>query len=466
LRAASGDSILSMPATPVRRRAPNCIERFIGDRLTKRRLRFTAVTTIVVGSLLLLTSFATTVENRTRSGLGLGSDYLAFYNAGTILSDYGPQRLYDLELQSRVYHRNLPGEPPEAMLPYANAPFFALIMRPLAVLEYPRSYAVWVIASIVMYVLALSLVWRCAGLHERYWTLALMCGLSFEPFAIECLHGGQISPFGLLVISGAIYLSLTRRPFEAGLSLSVALYKPTLLPMVLPMLIVMRQWRTLSGFAAGAMILATLSVATVGTSACSEYVNLLIGYANRTGGSGLHGLRIWKFIDLNSFLKLMHVPSIVIWSVLLSVAGLVAREVWELRPRSAGEAQRNLPLAWATALTWTLVLNVYVGVYDSILVIPAILLTGAALLRRAGDTGRSLPLRFRCLLVALWALPWVSGLVARDVGLQPYTVALLALASYQLNLLKSRTLPRECGTGYHPVSSTVPHGLVARATSL
>ena len=430
-----------MPATTARR-TPSRIERFIGDRLTRRRLRFTAATTIVVGSLLLLISFATTVENRTRRGLGLGSDYLAFYNAGTILNDYGPQRLYDLELQSRVYHRNLPGEPPEAMLPYANAPFFALIMRPLAALEYPVSYALWVVISTAMFVAALSLVWRCSNLPQRYWTLALMCGLSFEPFAIECLHGGQISPFGLMVISGAIYLSVTRRAFEAGLVLSVATYKPTLLPIILPMLAIMRQWRTLAGFACGATILAGLSIATVGPAACAEYLHLLAGYANKTGGAGLHGIRIWKFVDLNSFLKLLHVPSIVIWSVLLSVAGLLVNEVLRLRPRTNRDAQRNLPLAWATALTWTLVLNLYVGVYDSILVIPAIVLTAAALIRRASDAGRNLPLRFRCLLAALWVLPWITGFVARDAGLQPYTVALLALAVYQLNLLQTRTIRR------------------------
>lgn len=443
MRAASGGSIFSMPATTARRRTPSRLELFIGDRLTQRRLRFTAVATIVVGSLLLLVSFATTIENRTHNGLGLGSDYLAFYNAGMILSEYGPGRVYDLELQSRVYHRNLPGESPDAMLPYVNAPFFALMMRPLAALDYARSYAAWVVLSVVMFCAALELVWRCSNLPARYWTLALMCGLSFEPFAIECLHGGQISAFGLLVISGAVYLSTTRRPFEAGLVLSVCSYKPTLLVLILPMLLLMRQWRTLAGFACGGAILAGLSLATVGPTACAQYVGLLCDYAGRTGGAGMHGLRIWKFIDLNSCLKLLHVPRITAWCVLLSVAGLLAREAWTLRPRSARDAHRNLPLAWAATISWTMVLNVYVGVYDSVLILPAIVLTTSALLRRAGDGARNLPLRFRCLLAALWVLPWVSGLVARDVGLQPYTVAILALGIYQLHLLKSRSLSRD-----------------------
>ena len=184
--------------------------------------------------------------------------------------------------------------------------------------------------------------------------------------------------------------------FEAGLVRSVCSYKPTLLVLILPMLLLMRQWRTLAGFACGGAILAGLSLATVGPTACAQYVGLLCDYAGRTGGAGMHGLRIWKFIDLNSCLKLLHVPRITAWCVLLSVAGLLAREAWTLRPRSARDAHRNLPLAWAATISWTMVLNVYVGVYDSVLILPAIVLTTSALLRRAGDG------TCRCASAASW----------------------------------------------------------------
>ena len=142
------------------RRTPGRFWLFIGDRLTRSRLRFTAASTIVVASLLLAMSFATTSNNRTANGRGLGSDYLAFYDAGTILNQHGLDRLYDLNLQSQLYHANLPGEPEHVSLPYANAPFFAALLRPLAMLPYSWSYAAWLSVSLMLFAMAFALVWK------------------------------------------------------------------------------------------------------------------------------------------------------------------------------------------------------------------------------------------------------------------------------------------------------------------
>ena len=62
--------------------------------------------------LLLAVIFATTRGGRTILGPGLGADFAGFYPAGTILNAYPPDRLYDLALQDRLYHRLLPAMPP------------------------------------------------------------------------------------------------------------------------------------------------------------------------------------------------------------------------------------------------------------------------------------------------------------------------------------------------------------------
>lgn len=422
------------------RRKPSGFALFIGDRLTRSRLRFTAAATIVVACLLLALSFATTSNNRTANGRGLGSDFLAFYDAGTILNQHRLDRLYDLNLQSQLYHANLPGEPAQASLPYANAPFFAAMLRPLAMLSYAWSYGVWISLSLLFFAMAFVLVWKSSGLPTQYRTFALLCALSFEPFLIECLHGGQISAFGLIWISLAIYYGTLGRQWSAGLALAVCVYKPTLLPLILPMLVIMRQWRTLGGFAIGTALLAAISLAAVGPHACADYLRMLAGYLGKSTSAGGGGFQTHKFVDLNSFLKLVGLPSQMAWAMLACVGAMVLRSVWLARPKDSEAAQRLLPIAWAAAITWTLVLNVYVGVYDSVLVIPSIVLTSAALLRRTTDTGRNLPLRLRCLLLATWLLPWFSGLLARDYGLQPFTLALLGLGVYQLSLLRARAM--------------------------
>ncbi|CAN5543323.1 hypothetical protein BH09PLA1_BH09PLA1_06810 [soil metagenome] len=451
----------------VLRRKPSRLERSIGDRLTGSRLRFTAASTIVVASLLLALSFATTRDNRTAAGPGLGSDYLAFYDAGTILNQHSLDRLYDLNLQAELYHQHLPGEAENASLPYANAPFLAMMLRPLALLSYAWSYAAWISLSLLMFAAAFALMWKSAGLPNHYRGIALLCALSFEPFLIECLHGGQVSAFGLIWISLAIYYSLRGRQWSAGLALALCVYKPTLLPLILPMLLITRQWRTLGGFAIGTAVLAMVSLAAVGSNACVDYLHLLVGYFGKSTSAGGHGLQIWKFIDLNSFLKLLGIPSSLAWAMIVCVGAMVLRTVWNARPKTADDARRMMPFAWSAAITWTLVLNVYVGVYDAVLVIPSILLTCAGLIRRNTDTGRHLPLRFRCLLVLIWALPWVSGLIAREFGLQPFTLALLTLGIYQLHLLQTRAGRKASVTRRNESrrASDMSNSLIAEAAS-
>jgi hypothetical protein len=433
-----GQNVRAPPSQLTPRRVPNRVERCIGDSLTPPRVRFAAAATVIVGCLLLVFSFATTRDNRAANGLGLGSDWLAFHNAATILNRYDASRLYDLGLQASLYHAALPGEPADASLPYANAPFLAVALRPLAMLPYAASYAAWLVISAMLFAGGLALIWPSSGPLHRYKPFAILLALSFVPFAIECLHGGQISAVGFFSICASIHFSRTGRPFTAGCLLAICIYKPTLLPIILPMLFVMRQWRTLVGFAIGASVLGAISLLAVGPHACLDYVHLLAGYAGKTSSAGAGGLQVFKFVDVNSFLKLLRVPSPIIWSVLLVMAAALAQQVWQIRPRNATDAARHLPLAWATAVSFTLVLNLYVGVYDSILVLPAIVLTVQALLRRATDTPRNLPLRFRCLLVVVWGLPWISGLIARDLSFQPYTIALLVLAVYQLRLWMRR----------------------------
>jgi hypothetical protein len=211
-----------------------------------------------------------------------------------------------------------------------------------------------------------------------------------------------------------------------------------LLPLILPMLVLTRRWRILSGFGAGAAILTAICVASCGIHACADYVQILTGYASKTA-TGQGGFDLVKFIDLNSSLKLLHVPTVMIFAILLTIVATLAREAIQLR---TSITSKSMPLCFAIALTWTLVLNLYVGVYDSILVVPAIVLTAGALLRRQTDFARHLPLRFRCLLLAVWAMSWVSGLIARETGFQPYTIALLCLGVYQIHLLRERARPR------------------------
>src|SRR5437763_12599852 len=90
-------------------------------------------------------------------------------------------------------------------------------------------------------------------------SLILLLALAFEPFIMECWLGGQLSAFGFFCVALALRLDLAGRPFRSGLVLGLCFYKPTLLVLLLPMLVVGRRFRTLAGMAATGLALLGVS---------------------------------------------------------------------------------------------------------------------------------------------------------------------------------------------------------------
>ena len=88
-------------------------------------------------------------------------------------------------------------------------------------------------------------------------------------------------------------------------------------------------------------------------------------------------------------------------------------------------------LAWACALTATLVLNIYVGIYDSVLILPAILLSFGVFLRQ----NRPVPAIYVAAAIAIFMLPWCSQNLASHIGFQPFTLGLLAVLILQYRFL-------------------------------
>jgi len=380
---------------------------------------------LVVSGAMLATSLLGVRGNRTPLGVGLGADYAAFYVAGQIVNDYGAARLYDTDLQATLYHRLLPGEARDVVLPYAYAPFLAGPLAGLARLPYAWSYAAWLAVSVGLYLGGLACLLRAAGaLGAEARRTALLLALAFEPFAIECIHGGQISTIGFFLISLAILLARRGRSVLAGVALAGCLYKPTLLPLLVPAMVLLGQWRALAGFALGAGALAAISLAAPGPEACLAYGRLLAGYAHLAADGG-PSFQTWKFVDLNAFLKmLVGGPGA---ARLAPVAVLGCAALWQVRRRFRGG---DAGFAWAAVVASTLVLNLYVGVYDVILVVPALLLAADG----AAGAGRALPRWFVLLVGAVWAAPWVTQHLARATGFGAYTLVLLGVAVTLLTL--------------------------------
>jgi hypothetical protein len=261
--------------------------------------------------------------------------------------------------------------------------------------------------------------------------MVLLLALSFQPF-LECWLSGQTSVFGFAAFALAIRLERFSQPFRSGVCLALALYKPTLLVIVVPLLCVARNWRILLGFTAGAALFAGISLLTFGLGGCQAYGSLLRGF------SQLMSLSIvrfpnWKYIDLNNFFNTLFGGQTTAGRVLLaaSITAISARLAvgWWGYKRSDPDQKA---LLWASALTATLVLNVYVGIYDAVLAVIGVFLTTDALCHRTGHLGKVLTPAYKCLLALLFVIPWFSQHMARFAGFQPFTLVLIVLTVFQL----------------------------------
>jgi hypothetical protein len=203
------------------------------------------------------------------------------------------------------------------------------------------------------------------------------------------------------------------------------------------MLVLGRRAWSLAGVALTGLGLAALSLATAGPKACGDYAGALLGFARTTAGApspvGDLQLRLWKYVDLNSFWKLLLGGSSWInWVLIGAVAAVplwrLAR-LWVTFPSSDESQQR---LTWAATLTLTTVVNLYVGVYDTVLGALGALVAADVLAGRASGGRPKLPAAFATWLLLGYLVPWFSQPLARATGFQLYTWILLGLAASEL----------------------------------
>lgn len=406
----------------------------INRLLNSERVRGWCGVVLIVYLLLLAVSFATAARNQGQTVFGttLGADFPAFYVAGKIINEHGASELYNRDLQGRFYHELFPREDPDALLPYLNAPFFALPFPWLARLPYAWAYLCWFLITLGLYVAGFTLLWRAwEGLPASAYRTALIVALSFMPFLVECVAGGQTSAVGFFALALAVVLERRGQCFWSGAVLALLLYKPTLLVLLGPMVLLTRRWKTLAGMAAGSLGLLVLSAVTLSLDVTLGWFKTMLGYAQlSTSGasSAAAGLRIWKYVDVNAFARTLWGGNALLRWLTVGVAvaaflPLLVRAWW---PRGEHTSE-NREADWALAIAWTPVLNLYLGVYDVTVIVVSAVLLAAWQLRQGG-----LRVEAKVLFLLLYVTPWFAQPVARAIGLQLFTVVLAAFGLYVL----------------------------------
>ena len=390
---------------------------------------------LLLGILVIPLCFGFWVHHRVSPGTlpPIASGFTYFYGIGKIVDTYPILRLYDYSLQLKTFNE-IWTQAGNDYGPSPYPPFIALFFSLFARLSFEHAYFLWIMVSLALYgtgVLATALA--LFPRHPLARSLMLCLSMAYYPFLFGALLNGRISTLEIGAIGVVLLLESRTKPIFSGLALSVLTFKPTTLVLILPALLLTRRFRTLSGFLMGATVWFTATTMVTGFAIWGEYVRFARFFSHQQWLGNGRLLNYARYVDLKSLSYTLPGGRSPAGLALLAAFALAAGiALILLLWRSARAPQPVQFLVWATVLTWTLILNIYVPAYDSILVVPALALTFSAFHSLRFKLATDLA---ALLAVLIFAVSWFSESIASQRHIQLFTFLFALLGCLQLGLL-------------------------------
>jgi Glycosyltransferase family 87 len=362
-------------------------------------------------------------------------DFVFFYGMGKMFNEYPAAKVYDYELQKKVC-TDLHPLKDLVYGPNPYSPAIGILFRPFARMTFSAALLLWMTVIFTLYAGGLYLFTGHFFPHDPVRRSLILCfALAFWPF-MHFLTSGHIAMVGFFAMALAFREQEKKRPFLSGLALSICLYKPTLLLLLVPMLLITKRYKTLAGFLAGGIGQVIAITAIEGPAIWPGYFHLLLYFGSAAATRTQHAFLInsTAYVDLVSFFSML--PGGLSWWGRAILVGCAGYAIWQLLRAwlgSVGSEKTTQTLIWSLTLTATMVLNTYVGIWDCTSIVLSIVATGAVL--------RTSPQRpyygwFTLLWVSILALSYVTEAVAEATGFQILTVLFVALGVLQLAVVR------------------------------
>ena len=200
---------------------------------------------------------------------GRGLDFPIFYTAASLPLD----ELYHLETQA-VFQKELWKPWPEfdnvVTSPFPRAPFYALLLKPWAGLDYVTALHIWLVLQFLACVASALLVRKLYGGGPGI----LFLLISFYPFSVA-LRNGQDSPLILLAALLAIHFHRHGRDWPAAAFLAFTFEKFNMVFLLPAALLLKKKTSFLVKLTTAVAGIAALSVALIGLNGVRAYYQLL-----------------------------------------------------------------------------------------------------------------------------------------------------------------------------------------------
>jgi len=240
---------------------------------------------------------------------GFSGDYLAFWSAGKIAEEKGYSYIYSLEnlksvqlteLEKIGLYRSADASS-YSPLPVALFSIFVLPFQVLSRINLQLSYWIWTnINFLVLVAYLIFFVRRISpnNTEKRAEKKLILIMLVSYPVWMNFVEG-QINVFLAICVGEFIRQAINQKPYLSGFWLGGLLLKPQLLILIMPVLLLLHEWKTIIGFMGTSFILLSSSLLLAGFAAMKAMLLLWTKFGAGMATNAPDMMINWRMIGLN-----------------------------------------------------------------------------------------------------------------------------------------------------------------------
>lgn len=236
--------------------------------------------------------------------IDFGSDVLAFWSAGKIADSEGYEHVYTLESLRTTQNVFLValGFSPEgaSIIPAPLLTFFLVPFQYLSRLSPVVAYWICIFVSLVGSAIYLWFFIKQLR-HQKPASISssmlfLLMLVSFPVFMN--LFSGQVEIVHLICCGEFIRNADKKKPFLAGLWLGGFLIKPQVLILIIPGLLLLRNWKVLYGYIVSSLAIVGVSLGLAGMEGMVSLINLWLKYVPGIATNSPESMMNWRMIGV------------------------------------------------------------------------------------------------------------------------------------------------------------------------
>lgn len=248
--------------------------------------------------------------------LSYGGDYLGYWSAGKVSDSIGYSEIYNPNNLRSVQEHELVeigvlNETDELSpllipgIPYLS--FFVLPFQLLSKFELQISYWLWTTFNIILLIGYLFFFVRKIKPKESshsFGNKMLLLVLLSYPVFINLVEG-QVNIFLMVFVGEFLRAALYKKPVLAGLWLGSLLLKPQLLILIIPILLIKRNWKVMMGFFASSGSIIIFSFILSGNAGMKALIKIWTGFGDSNSVLNPGAMINWRMVgfNLNSFMN-------------------------------------------------------------------------------------------------------------------------------------------------------------------